>query len=142
MLENKLCKKDDSGNIICDFKGDPVIECMCGNVICGRFDPTKEFFTKKGSFWANDTTRLLATTTAADRQTNTRNRCNGEGYESVALLAVRVGNNRLGLLQLNDKRKNMFTLEKIEMWERIADSLALGLSKTIAEESLCKYEHM
>jgi hypothetical protein len=46
----------------------------------------------------------------------------------------------LGLLQLNDKRKNMFTLEKIEMWERIADSLALGLSKTIAEESLCKYE--
>ncbi len=29
----------------------------------------------------------------------------------------------------------MFTLEKIEMWERIADSLALGLSKTIPEES-------
>jgi hypothetical protein len=29
----------------------------------------------------------------------------------------------------------MFTLEKIEMWERIADSLALGLSKTISEES-------
>ena len=142
LLENKLCKKDDSGNIVCDFKGDPVIECMCGNVICGRFDPTKEFFTKRGSFWANDTTRLLATTTAADRQTNTRNRCNGEGYESVALIALRVGNNRLGLLQLNDKRKNMFTLEKIEMWERIADSLALGLSKTIAEESLCKYEHM
>jgi PAS domain S-box-containing protein len=141
-LENRLCLRDDSGCIVHDFKGDPVIECMCGNVICRRFDPTKKFFTKKGSFWANDTTRLLATTTPADRQTNTRNRCNGEGYESVALIALRVGNHRLGLLQLNDKRKNIFTLEKIEMWERVADSLALGLSKTIAEESLCKYAHM
>ena len=134
-LENKLCKKDGSGCIIRDFKGDPVIECMCGNVICGRFDSSKNFFTKKGSFWANDTTRLLATTTDKDRQTNTRNRCNGEGYESVALIALRFRNQIFGLLQLNDKRKNMFTLEKIEMWERIADSLALGLSKTIPEES-------
>jgi transcriptional regulator with GAF, ATPase, and Fis domain len=131
---------DDIGCIMHDFKGDPILECMCGNVICGRFDPAKKFFTEKGSFWANDTTRLLATTSDEDRQTSTRNRCNGEGYESVALIALRVGNHRLGLLQLNDKRKNMFTFEKIKMWERIADSLALGLSKTIAEESLGKYE--
>ena len=34
----------------------------------------------------------------------------------------------------------MFTLEKIQMWERIADSLALALSKTIAEEALVKCE--
>jgi transcriptional regulator with GAF, ATPase, and Fis domain len=113
---------------------------MCGNVICGRFDPSKRFFTAKGSFWTNSTTELLASTTEEDRQARTRNRCNGEGYESVALLALRVGNDRLGLLQLNDKRKNMFTLEKIQMWERIADHLALALSKTIAEESLRKCE--
>ena len=75
-----------------------------------------------------------------DRQANTRNRCNGEGYESVALLALRVGDNRLGLLQLNDKRKNMFTLETIQMWERIADHLALALSRTLAEEALRKSE--
>ena len=140
LLENKLCARDEVGCVIRDFKGDPVIECMCGNVICGRFDSSKKFFTEKGSFWANDTTRLLVTTTDADRQTKTRNRCNGEGYESVALLALRVGNDRLGLLQLNDKRKNMFTLEKIQMWERIADHLALALSKTITEESLRKIE--
>jgi len=140
LLENKLCATDEFGCVIRDFKGDPVLECMCGNVICGRFDPSKKFFTEKGSFWTNDTTRLLATTTDADRQIRTRNRCNGEGYASVALLALRVGDNRLGLLQLNDKRKNMFTLEKIHLWERIADHLALALSKTIAEESLKKCE--
>ena len=64
-------------------------ECMCGNVICGRFDPSKPFFTARGSFWTNCTTELLASTTEADRQARTRNRCNGEGYESVALIALR-----------------------------------------------------
>ncbi|MCW4028440.1 MAG: PAS domain S-box protein [Candidatus Bathyarchaeota archaeon] len=136
LLENHLCTRDEAGCLVRDTKGDPILECMCGNVICGRFDPTKGFFTKKGSFWTNGTSELLSSTTDKDRQTRTRNRCNGEGYESVALIALRVGSNRLGLLQLNDKRRGMFTLEKIEMWERIADSLALGLSKTIAEESL------
>ena len=139
-LENKLCAIDEAGCVIRDFKGDTVIECMCGNVICGRFDPSKKFFTEKGSFWTNNTTQLLVTTTDADRQVHTRNRCNGEGYESVALLPLQVGNTRFGLLQLNDKRENMFTLEKIQMWERIADRLALALSRTIAEEALQKSE--
>ena len=140
LLENKLCAVDEKGCVIRDFKGNPVIECMCGNVICGRFDISKEFFSEKGSFWANDTTLLLTTTTEAERQAHTRNRCNGEGYESVALLALRVGNNTLGLLQLNDKRKNMFTLETVHIWERVADQLALALSKNLAEESLKKSE--
>ncbi|MCL4429507.1 MAG: PAS domain S-box protein [Chloroflexi bacterium] len=139
-MENKLCARDAAGCMVRDFKGDPVIECMCGNVICGRFDPSKEFFSEKGSFWANDTTQLLATSTDSDRQARTRNRCNGEGYESVALLALRIGDQRLGLLQLNDKRKNMFTLENIQMWERIADQLALALSKTLSEEAMRESE--
>ena len=139
-LENRLCAKDEAGCPIRDFKGDPVLECMCGNIICGRFDPSKRFFTAKGSFWTNSTSELLADTTEEDRQARTRNRCNGEGYESVALLALRVGNDRLGLVQLNDKRKNIFTLETIQTWERIADHLALALSKTISKESLEKCE--
>ena len=52
---------------------------MCGNVICGRFDPSKPFFTAQGSFWTNCTTELLASTTEADRQGRTRNHCNGQG---------------------------------------------------------------
>ncbi len=34
----------------------------------------------------------------------------------------------------------MFTLETIHMWERIADRLALALSRTIAEEALRESE--
>ena len=50
------------GNGLCagDAAGDPTIECMCGNVIRGRFDASLPFFTAKGSFWTNSTTELLA----------------------------------------------------------------------------------
>ena len=137
-LENSLCVKDATGQIICDSDGYPIHECMCGNVICGRFDLSKPFFTTRGSFCTNCTTELLATTTDADRQARTRNRCNGEGYESVALIALCVGEERLGLLQLNDRRKGLFTPETILMWERWTDYLAVAISKARAEESLQK----
>jgi PAS domain S-box-containing protein len=135
-LENALCVRDAEGEIQRDAGGNPVMACMCGNVICGRFDASKPFFTPAGSFWANDTTRLLATTSEADRQGHTRNRCNGMGYESVALIALRVGEQRLGLLQLNDRRKNRFTPELIARWERLAGYLAGARAKCRAEEAL------
>ena len=72
----------------------------CGNVICGRIDAKQPFFTAAGSFWTNSTTKLLATTTEQERQARTRNRCNGEGYESVALVPLRHGSATLGLAQV------------------------------------------
>jgi PAS domain S-box-containing protein len=137
-LENRLCACDSAGEIIRDSVGSPVIECMCGNVICGRFDPLKPFFTEGGSFWTNSTTELLASTTEAERQGRTRNRCNGEGYESVALIPLRFGEERMGLLQLNDRRRDMFTSEIIALWERLAGYLAVALAKSRAEEAILR----
>ncbi len=137
-LENRLCARDSSGEIVRDSVGSPVIECMCGNVICGRFDPFKPFFTKGGSFWTNSTTELLASTTEAERRGRTRNRCNGEGYESVALIPLRFGEERMGLLQLNDRRRGMFTSEIIARWERLASYLAVALAKSRADEAILR----
>jgi PAS domain-containing protein len=136
LMENNLCVEDTAGKPIHDSDGDPIHECMCGNVICRRFDPSKSFFTKWGSFWTNCTTELLVTTNDADRQVRMRNRCNGEGYKSVALIALHVGEERLGLLQLNDRRKGQFSLEMISVWEGLANYLSVALAKAQAEESL------
>ncbi len=135
-LETHLCDYDGNGKACLDDQGCPILACMCGNVIQGRTDPTKPFFTAKGSFWTNHTTELLATTKESDRQARTRNRCNGEGYESVALIPLRVGGDTLGLLQLNDRRVGMYSIEMIEEWERLAGYLAVALSKFQAEEDL------
>ena len=136
LLENQLCEYDDEGQLLRDITGNPIIQCMCGNVICGRFDPLKPFFTANGSFWTNNTTEMLASTSEEDRQAKTRNRCNGEGYESVALIPLHSGNENIGLLQLNDRKKNQFSPELIALWERLADYLAVALAKFQAEEAL------
>src|SRR3989339_1472084 len=112
--ESYLCYNDNDGKIIYDSDSIPALECMCGNVILGRFDPSKPFFTQHGSFWTNSTTEFLASTTDEERLTHTRNRCNIEGYESMALIPVRSGEEVIGLLQLNDHRKGMFTQESIQ----------------------------
>ena len=140
LMENSLCERDSDGCTRRDGAGNPCLACMCGNVICGRFDPAKPFFSANGSFWSNCTTELLSGTSEADRQASTRNRCNGQGYESVALIALRIGDNRMGLLQLNDKRKGMFTPESINLWERLTAYLCVALAKLQAEEALRESE--
>ena len=138
--ESPLCSRDPNGAILRDDVGNPVLECMCGNVIQGRFDASKPFFSEKGSFWTNSTSELLASTTEADRQARTRNRCHGEGYESVGLVPLFWGKERLGLLQLNDRRKGLFTADLIALWERIAGYLSVALAKLRMEEKLREAE--
>jgi len=132
-LENSLCVRNSSGQVQCDENGAPRLECMCGNILCGRTDPSKPFFSSGGSFISNWTTNLLATTSDADRQARTRNRCNGEGYESVALVPLRAHGETLGLVQFNDHRKNRFSPTFISLMERLADSIALALAQRQAE---------
>jgi len=139
-LENSLCIRDGQGRIMRDHTGTPLMECMCGNILQGRVDPSKPFFTNGGSFWSNCTTELLATTTEADRQSPTRNRCNGAGYESVALIPLRSRNRTFGLIQLNDKRPGQFTLERIALFERLGENIANFLGKVQLEERLKESE--
>ena len=122
--ERYLCTRDQIGRITRDSDGNPYLKCMCGNVICGRTNPSLPFFTEGGSFWTNSTTELLASTTEEDRQARTRNRCNSAGYESMALIPLRYDNKNIGLLQLNDSQKNLFTSNLIKFFEEIGSSLA------------------
>jgi two-component system, cell cycle sensor histidine kinase and response regulator CckA len=138
--ETFLCERDPAGRVVMDGEARPVLECMCGNILRGRFDPKQPFFTARGSFWSNGTTDMLARTTETDRQARTRNRCNRQGYESVALIRLRAGDETLGLLQLNDRRKNRFTPELITFLENAADQIATGLSQRRTEAALKESE--
>ena len=134
--ERHLCSKDKKGNILRDSNGDALLDCMCGNILCSRVDTSKSFFTKGGSFRSNSTTLLLATTTDEERMARTRNRCNSAGYESVALVPIRSGKEIIGLLQLNDHRKDMFTEELIPFFERIGSSIGIAIMRNKAENEL------
>jgi len=134
--ERFLCARDEAGEIIRDAEGNPCLECMCGNVIQGRTNPSLPFFTRNGSFWSNNTTKLQKETSEKERQARTRNRCNGEGYESVALIPLRSRNEVIGLLQLNDRRTDCFTPEMINFFENIGNSIGIAVDRRQAEEKI------
>lgn len=134
--ENKLCTFDKNGTIQCNTEGCPIHECICGNIINNKIQHNFKYYTDNGSFWTNNTTELAQSIESINHLTNYRNRCNSEGYESVAIIPLKTNTEIIGLLQLNDKRSNMFTADLITFFENIAESIGIGLARENAEEEL------
>jgi PAS domain S-box-containing protein len=137
--ESSLCDRGADGRLVLDEAGKPTIVCMCGKVIAGLTDEAKPYFTQQGSFWTNGGAELAATLAEEDRPTRPRGRCIGEGFQSIALIPLRVGNDRLGLLQLNDRGRDVLTPESMMLLERLAGHLAVALAKARAEASLRRH---
>ena len=135
-LESLLCRQDEQGVPVRHGPDGPALECLCGSVILGNVPPSMPFFTERGSFWTNSTTRLASGTIEEDLKIQLRNRCNAFGYESVALIPLRSGEERLGLIQLCDPREKLFSPQLISLWERLTDYLVAALTRIRAEESL------
>ena len=132
--ESDLCVREAAGHVPKDSPGDPVLECLCGDVLRGRTDAAQPFFTKAGSFWSNCTSACLASTMDAERQAHRKNRCISGGYESVALIPLRAGEETIGLLQLNDHRRDRLTLELITALEWLGASVGVALTRMRAED--------
>lgn len=120
--------------------GESFYECMCGAVLEGRVDPSLPFFSKGGSFWTNSTTDLLATSREI-HQYAPRGRCAQEGYESIALIPLRLGAKTIGLIQLNDRREGQLSPFHLEKLERIAENVSSMLGRMLAQESLEESEN-
>ena len=114
-------------------------QCMCINVIKGTANPQLPFYTKGGSFYMNATTRFLATVSEEEKG-KTRNVCNKEGYESVALVPFRSGDRILGLIHVADHRENMVPLKIVEQLERMALQLGTAFQRADAEAALRESE--
>ncbi len=110
-------------------------QCMCINVVKGEADPELSFYTEGGSFFMNGTTRFLATVSEEEKG-QTRNTCNQVGYESVALVPIRVGERILGLIHVADSRENMVPLKTVEVLEGVAMQLGTAIQRVRAEEAL------
>jgi PAS domain S-box-containing protein len=138
--ESSLCAKNSFGEILRDENNTVTLECQCGDVIRGCFDPSLPFYTEQGSFWTNCASKLIAEGATAEPQTRRHGRCIREGYESIALISLTTGSERLGLLQFNDRRQGQFSLEDITLWESLANHLATAMAKFRAEAALRQSE--
>ena len=114
-------------------------QCICINVAKGVYDPALSCYTKRGSFFANGTTRFLEAMSEEDRG-RTRNVCNEAGYESVALMPIRVGGRILGLIHVADPREDAVPLETVLALESAAMQLGTAIARVRATEALHERE--
>ncbi len=112
-------------------------QCMCMNVVKGVTDPKVPFYTEGGSFYMNGTTRFLATVSEEEKG-QTRNICNQFGYESVAVIPIRIGVNILGLIHVADPDENKVPLRTVQILEKVAMQLGTGIHRVRVEEALQK----
>ncbi len=118
-----------------DTPGDP--GCLCQRVLTGDIDLTLGCVTDAGSFWTNNATALLTSGAAGPAGPCRRwSICCDAGYETVGLLPLRASGEVIGLLQLNDHRTGMFTLEMIRFLEGLGASIGIALSQQRAAAAL------
>ncbi len=110
-------------------------ECMCINVVKGDTDARLPFYTPAGSFYVNGMSRLIREFSEAELG-KTRNVCFEFGYESVALVPIRLGERILGLIHVADRREDAVPLLLIEDLERIAMLLGTALQRVQSENAL------
>ncbi len=154
--ENTLVERGKDGGVCRDKDGNVCLQCTCGLVISGKTDPANPLFTKGGSSWTNDSFPFLDLPSDQDPRLHPRNNCIHQGYASVALIPVaytrkncighgyksmarvpiQISDRIVGLIQLNDKRKDRFTLEAIEILESIATHIGSALMRKQAEREM------
>ena len=140
LSENSLLAHDSKGNICQNPDGSVSLECTCGLVVSGKTDPSNSLFTPGGSCWTNDSFPHLFFPASDDPRLHPRNQCIHQGFASVALVPLRKNQQIVGLLQLNDRRKDQFSLDVINALEGIANHIGEALSRKQAAQELQKSE--
>jgi PAS domain S-box-containing protein len=136
LTENTLIIRGQDGKPCRDKNGNISLECACGLVLSGQSDPAHPLFTPGGSFWTNDSFPLLDLPADQDPRLHPRNRCIHEGFRSVALIPIRANQEIIGVLQLNDRKVDSFTLDMIHFFEGISSSIGVALARKHADDAL------
>ena len=134
--ENQLTILDEKGDICRDEDGNISLECTCGMIISGKTDPENPCFTPGGSCWTNNSLPTLDIPIEQDKRLHPRNCCVHEGYLSVAIIPIRINQEIVGLLQLNDRRKDRLTIDMVNFLEDICGRIGLALMQMQAESDL------
>src|SRR5680860_615454 len=102
-------------------------ECMCGRVAAGQTDADLPFFTFDGSFaWGKAQT--LSQVFSPQEIGDLRGRCIAEGYDSLAVIPLWDGEQRVGILHLADRRPNRFN-DKLALLEHAGRLVGTELAR-------------
>jgi len=128
--------RTDTGRVIPASKDSTDLERLCRDVALRRFDPQAPYFTSNGSFWTGDTWEPIAPPKAGGQPADSEPLCVGGHYRSLAVLRFVVDDDTVGLLHIKGQRPNALTLEQVEFYEGIAQTLGLAVADRRAESAL------
>lgn len=140
LKENSLIEQTGNPGVCRAKDGKVRLECTCGLIISGGGAPTNPLFTPGGSFWTNDSVKLLDIPPGEDLRLRPRKECVQQGYASMALVPIRSKDSMVGLIQFHDRSKGRFTIEIVELLERIALHVGAALMRKLAEEEKFQLE--
>ncbi len=141
MSENSLLGRNSNVDICREPDGAAMLECICGLVISGNIEPSTAF-TPGGSFWTNDSSRLPDLLTGYFPRLHLRKRCIHDKYASIAIVPIRAMKNIVGVLQLNDYRKNRFSIDTIQAMENIVSHIGEAVMQHRTLEAMKKSEEI
>jgi GAF domain-containing protein len=133
--ENSLLERAQDGGVCLNPDGSIRLECTCGLVITGKTDLADQLCTPGGSIWTNDSSSLLEIPLDDDPRHHPRNECIHHGYASVALVPIKSQGKIVGLIHLNDRRKECFTIETVQLLEGVGTYIGTALMRKQLEEA-------
>ena len=132
--ENDLIAHDAGAHVQTDRDDSPLLECVCGLVLSGGSCGGASPLTPGGSFWTNNARAGMCA--EADELHRLRHRCLQYGYTSMAHVPIRSKGVIAGLIQLNDRQGNRFTLERVEALEAVAAHIGQAIVRKEVEGEL------
>ncbi len=115
-------------------------KCFCSMVISGTQDDFPSCFTRHGSFYTGSLKALIEANGESGLTSCLRSECNENGYETIVLLPMRIGAERIGLIQLNDRRKDLVSAGTLRYLERLSETLAVAVSRIRKSHELAESE--
>jgi len=134
-LHTTLYNTEGNGRIIRQADGRIAYACLCGCVINEQPKYNPGLFTPGGSFLMGSQEQLYQNG-QVKANSDFREPCIKAGYETIALIPLKSGDEIIGLLQLNDSRKNLLTQESVRFFEGIGSSIGIAIKRLHNEEQL------
>lgn len=131
-----LYQKDQEAGLKFKLNEKSYINCMCNVVISGKTDASLPYFSIGGSFYSDNSYDIY---TAIDKLENPIEVLNLSGSiddNSVALIPLYSGNDIIGILQLSDKRPDMFSIDTIHYLESIGKTIAIAFKRIKNENKI------
>jgi len=119
-----------------DTGGTSCNQCTCELVLSGRTNPASPIMTQGGSCWTSNAEEVPGRSERGDSGCHPLSQCIQAGYRSVALVPIRMRDQIVGLIHLNDRRQGRFTLEMVEILEGVAWQVGEALLREQTETLL------